>query len=75
MKHFEGGGCSLGEIHTGPCIWDTSEPVTNSVPVTNTVTNSPSDSDRVMAWRSKNKDRYNEYQREYMRRRWVRVHF
>jgi len=67
VKHFSGGGCSLGDEHAGPCEWA----VTNNTAVTNTVTNNGpvSDTDRVLAWRAANRDKYNEYQREYMRKR------
>ena len=77
MKHFDGGGCSLGDEHAGPYVWavtNKSEPVTNSIPVIDAVTNTPAvtnsitNSERVLAWRATNKAKYNSYQREYMRR-------
>ena len=68
MKHFIGGGCGLGEEHAGSCVWQ--EPVTNTPAVTNIVTNA---SDRVMAWRAANQEKYNAYQRDYMRRRRANV--
>ena len=69
MRHFEGGGCSLGEAHAGPCVWSVTNTPEAPDPVTNTPGATNSDSDRILRWRAANKDKYNAYQREYMRRR------
>ncbi len=48
----------------------TNEVVTN-IPVTNVTNNEPTrnDVERVLEWREKNKEKYNAYQREYMRKK------
>ena len=40
MRHFEGGGCSLGEVHAGPCVFkDVNKPVNKSQSVNNRANN------------------------------------
>jgi hypothetical protein len=50
----------------------TNKPIVTNIPVTNNVTNNEVTEDevyRVLGWRKKNKEKYNAYQREYMRKK------
>ena len=70
MKHFEGGGCLKGEDHIGGCEWGSPppKPLTNATTLTNSAPQPLTNVERQMRWRGTNRDKYNAYQAEYMRR-------
>ena len=48
----------------------TNKPVVTNIPVTNVTNNvTKGDVERVLEWRSKNREKYNAYQKEWMRRK------
>ena len=64
------GDCTKGKAVTKePVVTKTSPIVTKSVTKSVTKDVTKSEVNRVLAWREKNKERYNEYMREFYRKR------